>query len=109
MPVFFVNLIYLSLIFINYFKFKQRFFEYRIYEDLRKETTDYWLNLARKYLIDSYSVTITAKPSEELMKSISEEDKLRVEERKRTLGKKGLKELKIKVENAIEENDVFIL
>ena len=60
-------------------------------------------------MIDSYSVTITAKPSEELMKSISDEDKLRVEERKRTLGKKGLKELKIKVENAIEENDVSML
>lgn len=42
------------------------------------------------------------------MKSISDEDKLRVEERKRTLGKKGLKELKIKVENAIEENDVIL-
>jgi hypothetical protein len=42
------------------------------------------------------------------MKSISDEDKLRVEERKRTLGKKGLKELKIKVENAIEENDVTL-
>lgn len=90
------------------FKFKQRFFEYRIYENLSKESVDYWLDLARKYLIDSFSVTITAKPSEDLMKSISDEDKLRVEERKRTLGKKGLKELKIKVENAIEENDVIL-
>ena len=51
-------------------------------------------------------MTVIAKPSEELMKSISDADNKRVEERKKTLGKKGLKELMIRVENAIQENDV---
>ena len=41
------------------------------------------------------------------MKSIGDEDKQRVDERKKKLGKKGLKELKLKVENAVYENDVF--
>ena len=40
------------------------------------------------------------------MKSIGDEDKQRVDERKKKLGKKGLKELKLKVENAVYENDV---
>ncbi len=40
------------------------------------------------------------------MKSISDADTQRVEERKKKLGKKGLKELKIKVDKAIAENDV---
>ena len=54
----------------------------------------------------SHSITIIAKPCEKLMKSIGDEDKQRVDERKKKLGKKGLKELKLKVENAVYENDV---
>lgn len=52
------------------------------------------------------TITITAKPSEDLMRSIGEEDKRRVSERKATLGKKGLRELEVKLKNSIDENDV---
>jgi hypothetical protein len=52
-------------------------------------------------------VTITARPSEDLMRSIGEEDKRRVSERKASLGKKGLRELEIKLQNSIDENDVI--
>lgn len=41
------------------------------------------------------------------MSSIGEEDKKRVEERKKQFGKKGLKELRMKLENSIAENDVI--
>lgn len=51
-------------------------------------------------------MSIIAKPSESLMNSISEEEKARVENRKKTLGKKGLKECKRTVDNAIAQNDV---
>ena len=70
------------------------------------EKSDYWLELANTYLLKSHSATVIAKPSESLMKSISDADTQRVEERKKKLGKKGLKELKIKVDKAIAENDV---
>ncbi len=53
-------------------------------------------------------MTVIAKPSEKLMNSIGEENRIRVDERKNRLGKKGLKELKVALENAIEENDVII-
>lgn len=60
-----------------------------------------------KYLVKANFVAITGKPCEKLMKSIGEEDRLRVEERKKKYGKKGLKDLKMKAENAISENDVI--
>lgn len=76
---------------------------------MKSETKEFWLDLADKYLRNSFSVAVTAKPCEKLAASIGEEDKRRVEERKKTLGKKGLKELKQIVDNAIEENDVGYL
>jgi Zn-dependent M16 (insulinase) family peptidase len=84
----------------------ERFTEHRLYESLQTEKSDFWLDIAHNYLLKSHSVTVIAKPSEDLMKSISDADSQRVEERKKTLGKKGLKELKIKVDKAIAENDV---
>jgi Zn-dependent M16 (insulinase) family peptidase len=80
--------------------------QYKIFESLELENAAFWLDLADKYLKKSYSVTIIGKPCEKLMHSIGQEDKQRVDERKRTLGKKGLKELKNKIDNAIDQNDV---
>jgi Zn-dependent M16 (insulinase) family peptidase len=80
--------------------------QHRIFESLESENKSFWLQLADKYLNKTYSVTIIGKPCEKLMHSIGAEDKSRVDERKRTLGKKGLKELKNKVDNAIDQNDV---
>ena len=77
----------------------------RIFESLRTESKDFWLNVIKKYMLESNFVLVIGKPCQTLMKSMGEEDKQRVEERKKQLGKKGLKDLKIKVENAIEEND----
>jgi hypothetical protein len=40
------------------------------------------------------------------MKDLGDQDKQRVNERKKKLGKKGLKDLKKIVENSIDQNDV---
>lgn len=79
------------------------------FESLKPEPIDYWLNLINKYLLNNHSVTIIAKPSESLMNSISEEEKTRVDNRKKALGKKGLRDCKRTVENAIAQNDVQFL
>jgi Zn-dependent M16 (insulinase) family peptidase len=63
--------------------------QYKIFESLESENKSYWLQLANKYLKNSYSVTIIGKPCEKLMHSIGAEDQQRVDERKRSLGKKG--------------------
>ena len=86
-------------------EFKQRFGQTEIFSDLRKEPSEFWLDLARKYML-THSVTVTARPCEKLMKELGEQDKQRVNERKKKLGKKGLKELKNSLKNAIDENDV---
>ena len=89
------------------FEFRARFAQLNIFESIKNESNAaYWIHLIDKYFLKSHSVTIIAKPCEKLMKAIGEEDKQRVEERKRNLGKKGLKDLKTAVENAIDENDV---
>lgn len=56
-------------------------------------------------MLNSYYALVVGKPCQDLMKSIGNENEKRVEERRKSLGKKGLKELKVKLENAIEEND----
>lgn len=86
--------------------FKQKFSQHKIFEALESESESFWLNVADKYL-KSHSVTIIGKPCEKLMRSNGAEDQLRIDERKKNLGKKGLKELRVKVENAINQNDDF--
>jgi hypothetical protein len=76
---------------------------------LKNENESYWLELINKYILKSFCVTVIGKPSEELMKSIADQDKIRVEERKKELGKKGLKELQKAVDNAQAKNDVYFL
>jgi Zn-dependent M16 (insulinase) family peptidase len=77
-----------------------------IFEKLKNEDSTFWIKLIEKWLYKKNTITITAKPSEDLMRSIGKEDKRRVNERKSLLGKKGLRELEIKLQNAIDENDV---
>jgi Zn-dependent M16 (insulinase) family peptidase len=90
----------------NEAEFRERFSQAGIFEELRSEPAEFWLALADKWLIKAFSVVVVARPCEKLAKALGDEDRLRVEERKKSLGKKKLKELKRIVENAIEENDV---
>lgn len=92
----------------NQLEFKQRFSQTDVFNELRQEPVEFWLDLARKYLL-THSVTVIARPCEQLMRELGEQDKQRVSERKKKLGKKGLKELKSKLENAVDQNDVSLL
>ena len=65
------------------------------------------MDLARTYLLEASSVTVNARPSEKLKSELGNEESQRVSERKKSLGKKGLKELKLRVDNAIDHNDVM--
>lgn len=89
----------------NQQEFKQRFSQAQIFEALKSEPAEFWLDLADKYICQAFHVSIQARPCEKLVKQLGDEDKQRVEERKKRLAKKGLKDLKRMVENAIEEND----
>jgi len=86
--------------------FKRKFTQINTFESIITETSEFWLKLVEDFLYNAFSVTIVGKPCEKLMHSIGEQDKQRVEERQKALGKKGLKDLRIKVDNAVSENDV---
>lgn len=90
----------------NQREFKQRFSQIDIFQELKQESVEFWIELANRYL-RTHTVTVIGRPCERLMKDIGEQDKQRVNERKKKLGKKGLKDLKNKVENAIDQNDVI--
>jgi Zn-dependent M16 (insulinase) family peptidase len=77
-----------------------------VFEKLKQEAEGYWLDVIKKWIYKTNSITIIAKPSEDMMHKIGEEDKQRVAERKQRLGKKGLAHLEHKLENAIDQNDV---
>lgn len=90
-----------------FLKFKTRFAQTSLFESLLNDTDEsYWINLLKQYMVGTNWVEVKAKPCEKLMRAIGEEDKQRVEDRKKQLGKKGLKELKAKVDNAVDQNDV---
>jgi Zn-dependent M16 (insulinase) family peptidase len=76
------------------------------FERLKSQFENFWIDLLKKWIYQTPSVEVIAKPSEHLMKENGKADKQRVADRKTKLGKKGLKELAKRVENAIEENDV---
>ena len=87
-------------------KFTQKFSQPLVFDSLKSEPKLFWIELADRYLIKAPSVTIIGRPSETMMHAIGDEEKQRVEERRKKLGKKGLKELRVKVKNAIDQNDV---
>ena len=89
-------------------KFQKRFSQIEIFQKLQNENSTFWLKIIEKWLSNVHTVTINARPSEELMRSIGEEDKQRISGRKASLGKKGLRELEIKLKNSIDENDVIV-
>jgi Zn-dependent M16 (insulinase) family peptidase len=86
--------------------FKRKFTQINTFESIKTETSAFWLKLIEDFLFKAFSVTIIGKPCEKLMHTIGEEDKRRVEERRKALGKKGLNDVRTKVDNAVSENDV---
>lgn len=75
-------------------------------EKLRQESVTFWVDFLKKYFISSRSVSITGKPSAQLMKEMSEGEKKRVAEQRESLGEEGLKRKRQRLEKATDENEV---
>ncbi|XP_069192343.1 uncharacterized protein C05D11.1 isoform X2 [Procambarus clarkii] len=80
---------------------KKRWFEHLLHESCK-----YWIHLIRKYFLDGPSVAIRGVPSKAEATRLEQEDKKRVEERKKELGEEGLKVWKERVEKAKETNEI---
>lgn len=76
-----------------------------IYDVLDSWTEQQWRDFMKKWLVDSPHVSVLGKPSAKLAKKIEEDEKKRVEERVRKLGKEGLQELQKKLDDAKAENE----
>ncbi|CAH2066403.1 unnamed protein product, partial [Iphiclides podalirius] len=72
--------------------------------ELLEESTDYWMELLRKYFTEE-SVTIIGSPSIELQTKMSEEEKKRIEAQREKLGEAGLVEKGKQLEQAMEFNE----
>ncbi|KAL8991068.1 MAG: hypothetical protein Q9177_000429 [Variospora cf. flavescens] len=64
-----------------------------------------WQSLINSWMADANHVTILGKPSAILSKKLKSEEKARVEEQKKKLGPKGLKEMEKRLADAKAEND----
>eukprot|EP00794_Sanderia_malayensis_P015886 gene15886-17486_t len=75
-------------------------------ERLKNENSEFWLALLVEFLVEKPKVVIIGDPSAELMKTMADEEKARVEKQRHELGDKGLKEKEEALEEASDENEV---
>lgn len=73
---------------------------------LIEESEEYWLNLIRKYFVNSSSVVIRGVPSISEATKLEEEEKKRVDTRRQQLGEEKLKVWKDRVDNAKLTNEI---
>ncbi|XP_014676544.1 PREDICTED: uncharacterized protein C05D11.1-like isoform X2 [Priapulus caudatus] len=76
------------------------------FKKMKLETEEFWLKLISKYLVEANHVAIIGEPSTELMETMADEEKERVAEQRRRLGKAGLKKLHTNLMEATTENEV---
>lgn len=74
-------------------------------QDLMEESSDYWLELLRKYFNEDV-ITIVGSPSIEMQEKMAEEEKRRIEDQRALLGEKGLAEKAKQLEDAIQFNEL---
>ncbi|KAG5440523.1 hypothetical protein PCK2_000457 [Pneumocystis canis] len=79
--------------------------DYEYYENLKSWTTKEWLQLLNRWLIENFHVCIISKASTELSSKLQEEEKLRIENRKKELGKEKLELLGKQLIRSREKND----
>ncbi|KAH3680744.1 hypothetical protein WICMUC_000178 [Wickerhamomyces mucosus] len=80
----------------------------RDYESISKWTTEQWVELFQRYLVNNNPVIIVSKPSKALYKSNKEQNKKLLKDRIDELGEEGLNHLKEKLKNSQEKNDLPI-
>ena len=76
-----------------------------VYESFKKETSFYWLNLIKKYMVDKPRVLVKGKPSIKLESEMKKNEKERVAAQVADLGPQGLEEQAKLVDKSMEEND----
>ncbi|XP_031827679.1 uncharacterized protein C05D11.1 [Nomia melanderi] len=86
----------------------QRSNQIRDLKKLETESESYWLNLLKKYLLDSPLVIVKGIPSLEKQHELTEKEKERVIKQVNDLGEEGLRLKEKKLEEAIAENNVPI-
>ena len=77
----------------------------REYDTLEMWTDGQWRKFFRQWISDAPHVTILGTPSAALSKKLKSDERDRVAEQKRRLGRKGLKDLENKLAQAKAEND----
>ncbi|KAG5438636.1 hypothetical protein PCANB_002742 [Pneumocystis canis] len=79
--------------------------DYEEYENLKLWTEKEWLQLLNTWLIENFHVCIICKASAELSSKLQEEEKLRIENRKKEFGKEKLRKLGEQLKISQEKND----
>ena len=74
-------------------------------EKLLKEDASFWLNMLSE-ITKKKTVTIRGIPSVEFQKQMADEEKSRIEAQRSKFGENGLKELGVKLERSIAENEM---
>lgn len=72
---------------------------------LQSEKIQFWLDLLRKYFVDSHSVTVRSIPSIAEKEKLAKEEADRLEQRRLELGEDGLAKKGRELEAAMAEND----
>ncbi|GFS72170.1 uncharacterized protein C05D11.1 [Nephila pilipes] len=85
---------------------KHRVQEIPAIENLFHEPAQFWLSLLKQYIIDGKYVIVMGKPSPSLSKSMTLQEKERVEEQQKRLGPTGLKEKSRILKEAVEASEV---
>jgi len=85
--------------------FETRLNSVAVYESFKKETSFYWLNLIKKYMVDKPRVLVKGKPSIKLESEMKKNEKERVAAQVADLGPQGLEEQAKLVDKSMEEND----
>lgn len=68
----------------------------------------YWLNLLKKYFIDTPMIVVNGIPSIEKQRALTQEEEERITKQIEKLGTDGLEQKEIELQQAIKENEVHI-
>ncbi|GAB6024396.1 hypothetical protein CHUAL_009562 [Chamberlinius hualienensis] len=78
----------------------------RVLESLKSKQVGWWLQLLRKFCLETFYVTVIGVPSVKKKEKLVEEEKLRVKKQKEKFGEDGLKKLDEVIENAVKTNEI---